>query len=180
MDLFVERGYDQTTVAEIAERAGLTERTFFRHFSDKREVLFQGGEILQEAMVQALAAAPAAATPLGAIRAALDAVAQFFDGRHDRAQFRQGIIDAHPELQEREVAKMAKIALALAAGPARARRRRPGRPAGGGRGRRRVPVGVRPVGVRRFRRHDRGRWRSASPRWRSWSSKAAEPGLTSP
>lgn len=114
MDLFVERGYDQTTVAEIAERAGLTERTFFRHFSDKREVLFQGGEILQEAMVQALAAAPAAATPLGSVRAALDAVTQFFDGRHDRSRLRQGIIDAHPELQEREVAKMAKIALALA------------------------------------------------------------------
>src|ERR1700757_4432920 len=99
LELYVERGYDQTTVAEIAERAGLTERTFFRHFSDKREALFQGGEILQEAMVQALAAAPATATPLGAIRAALDAVTQFFDGRHDRSRLRQGIIDAHPELQ---------------------------------------------------------------------------------
>jgi len=116
LELYAERGFDQTTVAEIAERAGLTERTFFRHFSDKREVLFQGGEILQEAMVQALAAAPATATPLGAVRAALDAVTQFFDGRHDRARLRQGVIDAHSELQEREVAKMAKIALALAEG----------------------------------------------------------------
>ena len=116
MDLFVERGYDQTTVAEIAERAGLTERTFFRHFSDKREVLFQGGEILQATMVEALAAAPAEATPLAAVRAAVSSVAPFFDERHDRSQLRQGIIDAHPELQEREVAKMAKIAGALADG----------------------------------------------------------------
>jgi AcrR family transcriptional regulator len=116
MDLFVERGYDQTTVAEIAERAGLTERTFFRHFSDKREVLFQGGEIMQATMVEALAAAPAGATPMAAVHAAVTSVAAFFDERHDRSQLRQGIIDAHPELQEREVAKMAKIALALAEG----------------------------------------------------------------
>lgn len=116
MDLFLEQGYDQTTVAEIAERAGLTERTFFRHFSDKREVLFQGGELLEAAMVQALAAAPADATPMAAIHTALMAVTEFFDGRHDRSQLRQRIIDAHPDLQEREVAKMAKIATALAAG----------------------------------------------------------------
>ncbi|MEY9858832.1 AcrR family transcriptional regulator [Catenulispora sp. GAS73] len=116
MDLFIEQGYDQTTVAEIAERAGLTERTFFRHFSDKREVLFQGGELLQAAMVEALAAAPPDATPLSAIHEALAAVAGIFDERHDRARLRQGIIDAHPELQEREGAKMAKIATALAEG----------------------------------------------------------------
>src|SRR5260370_4420888 len=96
LELYVERGFEQTTVAESAERAGLTERTFFRHFSDKREVLFQGGELLQDAMVTALAAAPPEATPLGAIRAALTAVTPFFDERHDRSQLRQGIIDAHP------------------------------------------------------------------------------------
>ncbi|MEY9891450.1 AcrR family transcriptional regulator [Catenulispora sp. MAP12-49] len=116
MDLFVERGYDQTTVAEIAERAGLTERTFFRHFSDKREVLFQGGELLRATMVEALAAAPADAPPMAAVHAAVTSVAIFFDERHDMSRLRQGIIDAHPELQEREVAKMAMIALALAAG----------------------------------------------------------------
>ena len=116
MSLFIERGYDQTTVAEIAERAGLTERTFFRHFSDKREVLFQGGETLQATMVEALAAAPPDAAPLDAIRATVASVAPFFDERHERSQLRQGIIDAHPELQEREVAKMAKIGLALTEG----------------------------------------------------------------
>ena len=116
MDLFVERGYDQTTVAEIAERAGLTERTFFRHFSDKREVLFQGGELMQAAMVEALAAAPAAATPMGAVRAAVAAVSPFFDERHESSRLRQRIIDAHPDLQEREVAKMARISRALTEG----------------------------------------------------------------
>ena len=116
MDLFVERGYDQTTVAEIAARAGLTERTFFRHFSDKREVLFRGGEVMQAAMVQALAAAPPEAAPLTAVRAALGAAAEIFDGRRARVRLRQSVIDAHPELQEREVAKMARLARALAEG----------------------------------------------------------------
>jgi AcrR family transcriptional regulator len=63
MELFVERGYELTTVADIAERAGLTARTFFRYFADKREVLFQGSERLQLTMVGALKDAPAHATP---------------------------------------------------------------------------------------------------------------------
>ena len=58
MELYLERGFDQTTVAEIAERAGLTERTFFRHFADKREVLFAGAGALQELLVSAVAGAP--------------------------------------------------------------------------------------------------------------------------
>ncbi|MBS2534779.1 TetR family transcriptional regulator [Catenulispora sp. NF23] len=113
MELFTEHGYDQTTVAGIAERAGLTERTFFRHFSDKREVLFFGGEQLEAMMVAALRSAPPEATPLGAIEAALSAVTEFFDERHPLSQARQVIIDAHPELQEREGAKMDRIAGAL-------------------------------------------------------------------
>src|SRR5262252_5343977 len=72
LELFDERGYDDTTVAEIAVRAGLTKRTFFRYFSDKREVLFSGSEALQELIVSAVAAAPAAATPLDAVAAGLD------------------------------------------------------------------------------------------------------------
>jgi AcrR family transcriptional regulator len=116
LDLFVERGYDQTTVAEIAARAGLTERTFFRHFSDKREVLFHGGPLLQGLMVQALAAAPDDATPLAAVEAAVTSVAPVFDERREVARVRQGIINSHPELQEREVSKMATLATALADG----------------------------------------------------------------
>jgi AcrR family transcriptional regulator len=114
LELFSERGYDQTTVAEIAARAGLTERTFFRHFSDKREVLFQGGPIMQELMADALAAAPPDATPLAAVETAITALAPMFDERHERSRARQGLIDAHPELQEREVAKMVTLAATLA------------------------------------------------------------------
>src|SRR3954470_15019743 len=71
IELFQEQGYDQTTVADIAGRAGLTARTFFRYFADKREVLFGGSEIFQNHLVDALAHAPADATPLEAVAAAL-------------------------------------------------------------------------------------------------------------
>ena len=64
LELYVERGFEQTTVAEIAERAGLTERTFFRHFADKREVLFAGSGVLQELLVTAVADAPDSAAPI--------------------------------------------------------------------------------------------------------------------
>ncbi len=64
LELFGERGFEQTTVAEIAGRAGLTERTFFRHFADKREVLFAGTDALRELLVSTLANAPAAAAPI--------------------------------------------------------------------------------------------------------------------
>ena len=79
MALYGERGYDQTTVADIAERAGLTKRTFFRYFTDKREVLFWGSEVLEKEMVAAIEAAPAPATALGLIGAALDAAAVRFE-----------------------------------------------------------------------------------------------------
>src|SRR4051794_21580977 len=69
LDLYAERGFEQTTVAEIARKAGLTERTFFRHFADKREVLFGGGSILQELLVQTVAESPASLTPIDAVAA---------------------------------------------------------------------------------------------------------------
>src|ERR1700722_13807121 len=68
LELYVERGFEQTTVAEIAKRAGLTERTFFRHFADKREVLFWGAATLQERLVSAVASAPESAAPIDARR----------------------------------------------------------------------------------------------------------------
>src|SRR3954454_1248200 len=81
MELYVERGFEQTTVAEIAKRAGLTARTFFRYFADKREVLFSGSAALQDRLVQALEAAPRSAGPIPAVAAALDAAATVL-GQH--------------------------------------------------------------------------------------------------
>src|SRR6476646_11290453 len=81
MELYVERGFEQTTVAEIAKRAGLTARTFFRYFADKREVLFAGSLSLQEQLVHALDAAPMSASAMQAVSAALDAAAITL-GRH--------------------------------------------------------------------------------------------------
>ena len=117
IELFGEIGYEQTTVAAIAERAGLTARTFFRYFADKREVLFTGSERLQEAMVGALASAPADATPIAAIAAALFAPDDFFsEERRPFSRLRNAVIAANPELHERELIKMARLAAALADG----------------------------------------------------------------
>jgi AcrR family transcriptional regulator len=114
-ELFAERGFDQTTVAEIAERAGLTERTFFRHFSDKREVLFSGSDELRELLVNTVAGAPGGLAPLDAAACGLDAVGGFLDDRRGRefARQRQNIVATNAELRERELIKLASWASAL-------------------------------------------------------------------
>jgi AcrR family transcriptional regulator len=104
-ELFAERGFEQTTVAEIAARAQLTERTFFRHFTDKREVLFAGQDELTTRIVDALADAPAELSALDAAVTAVRASAEV-----------QAVIDAHPELRERELIKMEGLVSALADG----------------------------------------------------------------
>ena len=114
LDLYRERGFEQTTVAEIAERAGLTERTFFRYFADKREVLFGGQTMQHEIYVSAIANAPASATPIDAVAAALEVVAPLFRERYELARQRQSVIAANPELQERELLKRASLASAMA------------------------------------------------------------------
>lgn len=114
-ELYVERGFEQTTVADIAERAGLTERTFFRHFADKREVLFFGQEHLQELFVATVAQAPAGASPLEAVTAALHAAGAEFEPRRPWSQERQRVIAANPGLQERELIKLARLKTAIAA-----------------------------------------------------------------
>ena len=116
MRLYVERGYEQTTVAEIAGEAGLTARTFFRHFADKREVLFAGSEFLLARMVEALEAAPAAGGPMRAVAAALGAAAELLGRDPAWSRQRQSLIEANAELRERELIKMATIAAALAEG----------------------------------------------------------------
>ncbi|MCL8010174.1 helix-turn-helix domain-containing protein [Streptomyces sp. AS02] len=114
LELYSERGYEQTTVAEIAKRAGLTERTFFRHYADKREVLFGGSVALQDLFVNAVAEAPEPAAPIDAAAAGLEAAAAVFDGRREHSRQRQAVIAANAELQERELIKLASLSAALA------------------------------------------------------------------
>jgi AcrR family transcriptional regulator len=106
LDLFEERGYENTTVIEIAERAGLTRSTFFRHFSDKREVLF-GGDTMTGLIVNGITAARAGAGPLEAVAHALEAIGRqaFTPDRRTFTARRRAVIAANPELREREALK---------------------------------------------------------------------------
>lgn len=115
LELYLEQGFENTTVAEIAQRAGLTERTFFRYFSDKREVLFPGGETFENLITDATAAAPKELGPLDAAFVGLEAVSSFLKERRSFAQKRQRIISATAELQERELIKLQSLATKLAA-----------------------------------------------------------------
>ena len=112
LELYGEHGFDQTTVAQIAERAGLTERTFYRHFTDKREVVFSGE--VHRVLVSTLADAPASMTAIEAVTAALDAAGAVLDERRDMTRRRQAVIAANPSLQQREQIKYATLAADLA------------------------------------------------------------------
>jgi AcrR family transcriptional regulator len=115
LELYGERGFDQTTVAEIANRAGLTERTFFRHFTDKREVLFAGSGELQKLLVDATKSVPTSAAPIDAVTAALMAAGDVFNHeRRNYARERRAVIAANGDLRERELIKMASLASAIA------------------------------------------------------------------
>ncbi|MFE9414679.1 TetR family transcriptional regulator [Streptomyces griseofuscus] len=113
LDLYGERGFEQTTVAEIAKSAGLTERTFFRHYADKREVLFSGAIELEQLFTRAVAGAPPSAAPIDAMATGLDAICAVFEERRDFARKRQAVISATAELRERELIKLASLAAAL-------------------------------------------------------------------
>jgi AcrR family transcriptional regulator len=101
-------------VAEIAERAGLTERTFFRHFADKREVLFAGSDAFQELILGATERAPDSLAPIEAAAAGLGAAGAHLQARRGFARQRQAIIAANAELRERELIKFASLSAALA------------------------------------------------------------------
>jgi AcrR family transcriptional regulator len=113
MQLYRERGFDRTTVADIAARAGLTERTFFRYFADKREVLFSGSGKLQDLLVDEVASAPASMRPIDVVAGALAETASFFEPRRDFARQRHALIVAQAELHERELIKFAALAAAI-------------------------------------------------------------------
>lgn len=109
--LFAEHGYEQVTAADIAAEVGLTERTFFRHFPDKREVLFDKDALLGEMVARGVREAPQDASPLDAATAGVLAAAEFFDEElRATARIRRRIIDGHPALQERERHKYAQFA----------------------------------------------------------------------
>ncbi len=114
MELFGERGFDQTTVTAIAARAGLDKRTFYRLFGDKREALFSGGKLLEEVAVKAVAETDT--TPFETVIAAFHRVAQeVFADRLELVRVRQSVIESNPELQERELHKMRSLADAIGA-----------------------------------------------------------------
>lgn len=106
LELFEEAGYDRTTVADIAARAGLTERTFYRYFTDKREVLMAGSEQLADRMSRAIAEAPASASPVDAVMAGVEAAGEMFDRVRAFSLRRQAVIAATPALMEREALKL--------------------------------------------------------------------------
>ena len=113
LDLYTERGYEQTTVGDIAERAGLTARTFFRYFADKREVLFARGDELQNVVRSAAVDAPESSPPMTVVAAVLDVIAELVGADRGHSRRRQAVIDATPELQERELIKLARLAIVL-------------------------------------------------------------------
>jgi len=116
MELFEERGYETTTVEEIAARAGLTERTFFRYFADKREVLFSGSKNLERNIIDCIEGAPEEAGPFDIVTAAVEAAGRALQ-EHREMRFvraRYSLVTKHPEIHERELIKLASLASAVA------------------------------------------------------------------
>jgi AcrR family transcriptional regulator len=109
MELFAERGFEQTTAVDIAERAGVTERTFFRHFADKREVLFDGSATMERTAHEAILAAPPDLEPFDAALAGMVAAGDLLKDRRGHAVRRSEIVAANPSLRERELLKLAAM-----------------------------------------------------------------------
>jgi AcrR family transcriptional regulator len=115
LELYAERGFDQTTAADIAARAGVTGRTFFRHFPDKREVLFDIERRLTEALQSALARLPTGLAPMAAVLLAFRWTVAALQDDRESALARSRIIAVTPQLQERELAKAATMSSHVAA-----------------------------------------------------------------
>jgi AcrR family transcriptional regulator len=113
LELFSERGFDRTTAAEIAALANVTERTYFRHFPDKREVLFDGEAAMQRSLADAVANTPAGLAPLPILLEAFLSVVPMFESDRELKERRHRVISATPELQERELTKLAHLTDAI-------------------------------------------------------------------
>ena len=111
LELYADPGFEQTTVADISARAGVTERTFFRHFADKREVLFDGSAEFQQLVLDGVAAAPSTASALDAAAAGMDAAAAFLQSTPDPEfpRLRAAVVAANPSLLERELLKLSTV-----------------------------------------------------------------------
>jgi AcrR family transcriptional regulator len=115
LTLYAEQGFERTTAAEIAGRAGLTERTFFRHYADKREVLFYGWDSLRDLLVDAIGEAPASATAIDVVGTALESVAALIQENPEVPRLRNAVVSANAELRERQLVKFAELADLMAA-----------------------------------------------------------------
>lgn len=115
LELYLERGYDRTTAGDIAAHAGVTERTFYRHFTDKREVFFDGEAELRDLLTGAVAAVPAGTKPLPTLRAAFHQTVPLIERNLPVTERRAPVIAATPALQERALAKTAALVAALTA-----------------------------------------------------------------
>ena len=111
--LFRERGYARTTVPDIAARAGLTERTFYRYFADKPEVLFWRAGEFETAMVEAIARAPTAAATIEALLAGFEAIGEVFDTTRADIAARHALVAAHPEFTARDLLKKQELTIAV-------------------------------------------------------------------
>jgi AcrR family transcriptional regulator len=114
MALFIERGYDEVTIADIAQHAGLSKRSFFNHFADKREVMFASADALQSSVLAALDEADGDLGPLDAAVRAFTQAAAPIANHPALARARRALIDSSPELRERDLIKMASMATAVA------------------------------------------------------------------
>jgi AcrR family transcriptional regulator len=114
MGLYLERGYADVTVAEIAETAGLTKRTFFRHFADKREVFFSGAQLFETVVLEAVEHAAEEVPPLDAVVGAFAVGATRLAEYAEFQRQRRALIASSTDLQERELVKMAGLTAQVA------------------------------------------------------------------
>jgi len=113
LELYADRGFDQTTVADIAALAGVTQRTYFRHFADKREVLFSGQDLLQEFLADWIRSQINPDDPIGTVMNGLAMAVSKFPAKTPLSVKRSAIIAANGELRERELQKLASLAMVI-------------------------------------------------------------------
>jgi AcrR family transcriptional regulator len=113
--IFVDAGFNDVTVADIAARAEVSERTFFRYFATKEEVLFGESDMLLAEIITAIRQAPHLATPADLVRAAITRLTQLFEPERGKHRQRSAVINAEPALRERDLLKQSVWVTAIVA-----------------------------------------------------------------